>query len=142
MNDYYLYILKDPYNKKIRYIGISNFPKKRLYLHKRFSKNKKLLSWLSNLKNKGKSPILKILAKDSFKNILIKEKNLIKLYKKKNIFNISNNRKKDNKIRLDITIDEKISERFRKKFTRKKGDLSLEIEKLMKEKLNKRIKVE
>ncbi len=35
------------------------------------------------------------------------------------------------KVRLDIHIDEKINCKFRKKFVRKKGDLSKKIEELM-----------
>ena len=35
------------------------------------------------------------------------------------------------KTRLDIRIDSKIEERFRKKFVRKKGDISKKIEELM-----------
>ena len=41
------------------------------------------------------------------------------------------------KTRLDLRIDSKIEQRFRKKFIRKKGDLSNKIEELMRESLSK-----
>jgi len=41
------------------------------------------------------------------------------------------------KTRLDLRIDSKIEQRFRKKFIRKKGDLSKKIEELMRESLSK-----
>lgn len=69
---YYVYSLTCPIENKIKYIGVSNNPKRRLYSHmaeadmREFGFFEKLnylkLDWFKFLRSKGSKPILKIIS--------------------------------------------------------------------------------
>lgn len=63
MNDkMYIYILKDPDNLEVRYVGRTNNPKKRLSSHLNPDKTRSLPStrWALRLKRENKKPIMEI----------------------------------------------------------------------------------
>ena len=59
----HIYILKDPINNEIRYVGKSDNPKERLIEHIRKSKYTKTYknNWIQNLLRDEKKPILEII---------------------------------------------------------------------------------
>ena len=82
----YLYVLKDPVNKKVRYIGASKNPKSRYAQHLRDSRKTKKTAktqkqiWIAELLNKGLQPVIEIIEKieDNSKARIQEEKLLIK----------------------------------------------------------------
>ena len=82
----YIYLLVDPTNKKIRYVGATSNPKSRLRQHiqdaakpKKTPKTKKQ-NWILSLSKKGISPHMKIIdsKKDEAEARKIEEKTVIK----------------------------------------------------------------
>jgi len=61
METTFIYTLNDPETNEVRYVGKSDNPKKRLYMHLwRESKTHKS-SWIKSLKNKGLTPLIEVL---------------------------------------------------------------------------------
>lgn len=62
---HYVYILIDPFDLKIRYIGCTLNPKRRRkdhYTNRFYNYNNKLLTWIIILKDSGTKPIFKVIA--------------------------------------------------------------------------------
>lgn len=59
----YIYTLEDPVNNKIRYVGKTNNPERRLHYHwtAGYKKNNKTGNWLKSLKKKKLKPIMFII---------------------------------------------------------------------------------
>lgn len=83
MNKYYVYVLKCPFDFKIRYIGCTKNPKLRYRNHRtdnRFT-NEYIKDWLCGLRLSGNKPIFQIIYETySEKNAKSMEKNLIKKF--------------------------------------------------------------
>jgi hypothetical protein len=82
MKNTYIYILKDPIDNSIRYVGKSNDPKRRLYHHcspSRF-KNTHKCNWIKLLKRNGLRPLLEVIEEVPVSVWKIREKFWIKYY--------------------------------------------------------------
>lgn len=90
---YYVYSLIDPFTNKIRYIGKSHDPHKRLIHHLQWSALKSKTHkniWIKSLLKRNSQPVLKIIAKtNTYKNIDRLEKKYISLFKNKG-YNLTN----------------------------------------------------
>jgi len=80
----YLYVLKDPFTKKIRYVGATKNPKQRFYQHikdaKKIKKTKKTKKqkWILSLLEKGLEPLIDIIKKiEEDVNAREEEENLV-----------------------------------------------------------------
>lgn len=82
----YIYILRDPINKKIRYVGMTKNPKARLSQHlrdalktKKHQKTQKQL-WILYLREKKMTPIMEIIQKEEneAKARIIEEQSVVK----------------------------------------------------------------
>lgn len=61
-NKTYIYCLKDPITKEIRYVGKGNEPMKRYYKHiNLYGNNKHKQAWIIGLKKKGLKPLVEII---------------------------------------------------------------------------------
>jgi len=79
----HIYILKDPINNEVRYVGKSDNPKERFVDHIRKSKYTKTYknNWIQNLLKQEKKPILEIIDTVQVNEWSEKEKHWIKYYK-------------------------------------------------------------
>ena len=65
----YLYVLKDPFDKKVRYVGATKNPKSRFYQHIKDAKKKKKTAktkkqkWISGLLERGLQPLIEVIKK-------------------------------------------------------------------------------
>jgi len=87
---YYIYSLNCPIENKIKYIGMSKDPKKRLYSHTsecyfdfldntKNRKNQPKIDWIAKLKNEKLKPIVNIICEfNDKKDAMAKELELIK----------------------------------------------------------------
>lgn len=64
---HYLYALKDPLDRKIKYIGITCNIKGRIHAHSapsnKYMNNKEFIQWRDNLRVRGFAPLFEILKK-------------------------------------------------------------------------------
>lgn len=83
MDTTFIYILRDPISKKIRYIGKANDPKKRYNSHicLKSGKGRHLWNWILMLKKKGFMPILEVIEEVNKNEWKIFEKYYIKKYR-------------------------------------------------------------
>lgn len=76
-NIYYIYLLRDPINKKIKYVGKSNNPLNRLKCHLSNCYysffNSKMRDWLLELKQIGLTPIIEIIEECTSENFKERE---------------------------------------------------------------------
>ena len=81
----HIYILKDPFNNEVRYVGKSDNPKERFIEHIKKSKYTKTYknNWIQNLLKNEKKPILEIIDIININEWSEKEKYWIKYYKDK-----------------------------------------------------------
>ena len=79
-NKTYIYALKDPITKKIRYIGKANNPVDRLYKHLADKKTNHRTCWIKSLKSRNLKPVLEILAIVDRIDWVFWEKHYISLY--------------------------------------------------------------
>lgn len=79
---YWIYSLEDPFSKEVKYIGITNNPKKRLYEHLKDDRsNKHKHNWLRQIEY---SPTMIILGMECTLNqVRLKEKEFISYYRNK-----------------------------------------------------------
>lgn len=82
----YIYILRDPITKKIRYVGKTNNIKQRYKNHINKNRDKKThkRNWINKLREKGKKPIIEIIDEANNTNWKEKEKYWIRYYLDKN----------------------------------------------------------
>jgi predicted GIY-YIG superfamily endonuclease len=72
MKRYYIYALEDPRTEKVRYIGMTTNPAKRLTQHLRDRSNPLKRRWLSELLDDGEYPTLRILRSSKHKEIALR----------------------------------------------------------------------
>lgn len=79
----YIYVLKDPINQHIRYVGKTISPKNRYKSHKclKVKKGTYLSCWIESLRNKDLSPIMEIIDEVEKENSKKKEIYYISFYK-------------------------------------------------------------
>lgn len=80
---HYIYILEDPFDFKIRYIGITSNPnrRKRNYRTDSFNSNIHLTTWIDLVRSKGLNPVFKIIHECKNYDAAAKlESKLIKIY--------------------------------------------------------------
>ena len=80
----YIYVLKDPRDGSVKYVGMTKNPKKRFYDHcrDRKRKNNKKSTWTNSLFNSGLKPTMEIIKEAESSNIHIWEEYFIAHYKK------------------------------------------------------------
>jgi predicted GIY-YIG superfamily endonuclease len=80
----YIYLLRDPFTKKPRYVGLSRKPQERLVQHCYMrGPNRHLNSWIRNLKLKDSRPALEILYRADSEELANRmERYFIRVYKK------------------------------------------------------------
>lgn len=78
-----IYVLKEPDNKTIRYVGLTKQPlKQRFYHHLRDRDKTHKASWIKSLKKKGINPIMELLLENlTFEEAIKMEKLYIKKFK-------------------------------------------------------------
>lgn len=78
----FVYLLQDPRDKTIRYVGVTNNPKRRLSQHKTSPANKKLKTWIDSLKSQNIEPDMLIIDEAKREDALEIEANMIWLFSK------------------------------------------------------------
>lgn len=93
---YYVYGLVCPIEERVKYVGMSNEPEKRLLAHKSNPQGNNV-KWIDELKKQSKSPSLYIIEEvDNIDKALERERHWIKFYAEKwPINNISHNMPKN-----------------------------------------------
>ena len=64
----FIYALRDPNTKEIKYIGKTNNPRTRLSGHKMAGVNQRLSDWIRSLQEQGQQPVMQILEECPRKN--------------------------------------------------------------------------
>ena len=78
--DRYVYLLKDPDTKEVRYVGVSWFPAQRLEQHVNYPAPRQA-AWIDGLTLRGLSPILVVLGGTDDRNRALRiETRLIRRY--------------------------------------------------------------
>lgn len=92
---FYLYVLKDPFTLEIRYIGITNNPKKRERDHRTsfapsmYGNNNAIINWKEMLRVNGAVPIFEIIKRFSTYEAAHRMENILINSLSENTFNVS-----------------------------------------------------
>lgn len=98
----YIYVLKDPTTKIIKYVGQTKSPKNRLRSHidlARWGKRKRAVGdWINTLLNNGKKPLLEVIEETSIEFWAAREIYWISYYKSKSLklLNLTNGGESNN----------------------------------------------
>jgi len=80
---FYVYVLKHPITQEIRYVGLTNNPKRRFYAHYSTKKKTYTSNWVFSLRKENLKPIMEIVFEtDSEETCKQKETELIDFYSK------------------------------------------------------------